>query len=299
MNRLIKFYNQNRYIIWIVILVLVAIIALIQILNNFASKKISMDNTVTQNVITDTYFDKNYSVITGKDIKAETSQIIDDFINYCNNKELEKAYGLLSDECKKILYPTLEDFTKKYYNKLFTNKKTYLYQAWITNKNKYTYKVDFLDDMLATGTASSTSITDYYTIEKNNNNYRLNINKFIGTTDINKVQTKDNVTIKINRKKIYMDYEIYEIQVLNNSSKQIRLDNLQNTDSVFLEDENKQEHYWFSHEILEEDITIRKAQGKEVEIKFNKVYIPENQAIKMVFSKINLNNKTSKFEISL
>ena len=153
--------------------------------------------------------------------------------------------------------------------------------------------------MLATGTASSTSITDYYTIEKNNDNYKLNINKFIGITDINKSEIKDNVTIKINRKKVYMDYEIYEIQVLNNSSKQIRLDNLQNTDSVFLEDENKQEHYWFSHEILEEDITIRKAQGKELEIKFNKVYIPKKQAIKMVFSKIILNNKTSKFEIYL
>ena len=89
MNRLIKYYNQNRYIIWLVILILVAIIGLIQILNNFASEKISMDNTVTQDKVETNSFNKNYSVITGKEVDKKTSQIIDEFINYCKKMHMD------------------------------------------------------------------------------------------------------------------------------------------------------------------------------------------------------------------
>lgn len=300
MNRLIKFYNQNRYIIWMAVLIIIAIIALIQILNNFALKRSGIKNNIDQNANSTNTINKNYSVITGKEIKEEVSQIIDEFINYCNNQEVEKAYGLLSEECIKTLYPTLEDFTQKYYEKLFINKKTYLYQSWISYDNKYTYKVDFLDDMLATGTASTSSIIDYYTVVKDNQNYKLNINKFIGITDINKTETKNNITIYVNRKKVFMDYETYEIEIKNNSEKEIMLDSLQDTDTVYVENDSKQQYYWTSHEILEEDITIKRAQGKKIDIKFNKEYKPSKEAKKIVFSEIMLNTLDSlKIEINL
>lgn len=300
MNRLIKFYNQNRYIIWMAVLIIIAIIALIQILNNFALKRSGLKNNIDQNANSTNTINKNYSVITGKEVKEEVSQIIDEFINYCNNQEVEKAYGLLSEECIKTLYPTLEDFTQKYYEKLFINKKTYLYQSWISYDNKYTYKVDFLDDMLATGTASTSSIIDYYTVVKDNQNYKLNINKFIGITDINKTETKNNITIYVNRKKVFMDYETYEIEIKNNSEKEIMLDSLQDTDTVYVENDSKQQYYWTSHEILEEDITIKRAQGKKIDIKFNKEYKPSKEAKKIVFSEIMLNTLDSlKIEINL
>lgn len=290
MNRLIRFYNQNRYMVWLVILVLIAIIALIQILNNFASEKSDIEKTINQNNnITTT--DKNYSVITGKEVKKEVSKIIDEFVAYCNNKEIEKAYALLSNECKEILYPTVEDFIKNYYNKLFNKKKVYTYQAWITNNNKYTYKLDFMEDMLATGEASNTSILDYYTVIKNGDKYELNINKFVGITHINKTATKRNITINVNKKRVYMDYEIYEIEVENNLKQEIMLDSLQKTKTIYLEDENKEEYYWYNHEILEEDISIRKAQGKQMEIKFDKRYRAKNEPIKIIFSNIIINDE--------
>ena len=299
MDRLLKFYNQNRYIIWLVILILIAIFVLIQILDNIASKKISIENTNNQKTDTFNTIDKNYSIISGERVKTEVSDIIDDFINYCNNKEVEKAYELLSDECKEILYPTVEDFTNNYYSKLFYEKKTYLYQAWLINDNKYTYKVDFIADMLATGTASNTSITDYYTAVKKDEEYKLSINKFIEITDINKKAIKDNITININRKRIYMDYETYEIEVINNSNEKMMLDALQNADTIYVEDDKGQKYYWQNHEILEEDISIEQVQGKKIEIKFNKEYRPKNQVTKIIFSNIALGEKILNIEILL
>ena len=292
MGKVRGFYNQNRHMIWIIILILVAIIVLIQILNSFISKRNDIEESNKQNTViksSNNNINENYSVITGQEVKKEVSQVIDDFVYCCNNNEPEKAYALLSDECKKTLYPTLDDFTTKYYKNLFKGNITYLYQSWITYNNKYTYKIDFIEDMLSTGKASNTSITDYYTIVKQNEAYKLNINKFIGIENINKSTTRNNIKITINRKRIYMDYETYEIEVENNSNGKIELDSLQKTNTVYIEDENGQKYYWYNHEILEEDISIRRAQRGNVEVKFNKSYQPKKETTKVVFTNVVAN----------
>mgnify|MGYP000672832511 FL=1 len=303
MGKVREFYNQNRYMIWIIILILVAIIVLIQILNSFISKRNDIEESNKQNTViksSNNNINENYSVITGQEVKKEVSQVIDDFVYCCNNNEPEKAYALLSDECKKALYPTLDDFTTKYYQKLFKGNITYLYQSWITYNNKYTYKIDFIEDMLSTGKASNTSITDYYTIVKQNEAYKLNINKFIGIENIDKSTTRNNIKITINRKRIYMDYETYEIEVENNSNGKIELDSLQKTNTVYIEDENGQKYYWYNHEILEEDISIRRAQRGNVEVKFNKSYQPKKETTKVVFTNVVANeHNVIRIEISL
>lgn len=303
MGKVRELYNQNRHMVWIIILILVAIIVLIQILNNFISNKKAIEESNKQNTViksSNNNINENYSVITGQEVKKEVSQVIDDFVYCCNNNEPEKAYALLSDECKKALYPTLDDFTTKYYQKLFKGNITYLYQSWITYNNKYTYKIDFIEDMLSTGKASNTSITDYYTIVKQNEAYKLNINKFIGIENIDKSTTRNNIKITINRKRIYMDYETYEIEVENNSNGKIELDSLQKTNTVYIEDENGQKYYWYNHEILEEDISIRRAQRGNVEVKFNKSYQPKKETTKVVFTNVVANeHNVIRIEISL
>lgn len=110
MNKLVRFYNQNRHMVWIVILSIIAIISIIQVLDNLAYEK----NNANKNI--NNYNNNssiNYSVITGQEVKTDISEVIDEFVKYCNNGQVEKAYEMLSDECKTILYPNLEDFTRK------------------------------------------------------------------------------------------------------------------------------------------------------------------------------------------
>lgn len=284
MNKFIRFYNQNRYMIWLIVLIIVAIISLIQILDNFAYKKNDMKPKDDEETITT--INKNYSVLTGKNVKKETSKIIDDFISYCNNKEIEKAYELLSKECKEILYPSLEDFTKNYYNLIFDSKKSYACQAWITNKNLYTYRIDFTKDMLATGKPSKTSILDYYTVVKNNDEYKLNINKFVGTKEINKAASESNINIMIKRKIIYMDYEKYEFEVKNNTKYDVMLNNLNGKSNIYVEDAYGQKYLWCSNEIIEDDVTIIRGNKKTTLIKFDKEYNPKREAVKMIFENV-------------
>ena len=289
MNKIIKFYNQNRYMIWIVGLVLVAIITIIQVLDKFAFEK-NLVKANNKNVINNNSINKNYSVTNGQEVKDEASQIIEQFIDYCNAQELEKAYSVLSEECKEILYPTLEEFEQKYYDNIFIEKKNYVYQAWTTSSQAYTYKVDFVEDMLATGTPSKTSISDYYTVVKKHNDYKLNINKFVGLKEINKEQTLNKITINVTKKRIFIDYEIYEMEIKNASNEHINLDNLQTDETIYLEDTEGRKYYWCNNEILEDDILIRRGKNKNIEIKFNKEYQPKIETQKIVFSNIILNS---------
>lgn len=112
MNNFVRFYNQNRYMVWIIILSIAAFITIIQILDNFAYQK----NNANQNinvVNNNSSINYNYSVITEKEVNSNVSEIIDEFIEKCNNGQVEDAYAMLSDECKIVLYPSLEDFTRK------------------------------------------------------------------------------------------------------------------------------------------------------------------------------------------
>ena len=97
-----------------------------------------------------------------------------------------------------------------------------------------------------------------------------------------------------------MDYETYEIEVENNSNGKIELDSLQKTNTVYIEDENGQKYYWYNHEILEEDISIRRAQRGNVEVKFNKSYQPKKETTKVVFTNVVANeHNVIRIEISL
>ena len=297
MDKLIRMYNQNRYLFWIIILTIIAIITIVQILNNFVIQKKEAETTANEQNIVSTNstskIDSNYSVITEKKVQSNKTKIIDQFLDYCNNQEIEEAYELLSKECKQTLYPTLDDFTEKYYNRIFSNKKTYLCQAWIANDNIYIYKIDFTEDMLSTGNVPKSSIIDYYTVVDEDGTNKLNINKFIGIKPINATTTNDNITVNVIRKMVYMDYEIYDIKVTNKTKSTIMLDDLQSPKNIYVEDKNEQKYLWYIHEILEDEITVKNGFSENITLKFNKSYKPNNEAVKMIFSKVVLDSNTN------
>lgn len=167
-NKIIRFYNQNRILFWTIILTVVAVIVLIHILNNFVAKNNQTTDAISILNTNSTKADTNYFVISERRINLQETEVIYNFLNYCNNGEVEKAYELLSSDCKEILYPSLNIFTKNYYNRIFNTKKLFRVQALIANGNYYTYQIDFTEDILETGKIDDSSIIDYYTIVENN-----------------------------------------------------------------------------------------------------------------------------------
>ncbi|MBQ3145566.1 MAG: hypothetical protein IJB90_03225 [Clostridia bacterium] len=287
MNRIIRWYNKNRKIFWLVVFIAIIIINVPIVLNEYAKDK-KESSSISNN--TTTYNNKSYSIISGETVKEETNtenmDIINIFVNYCNNGEIEKAYEVLSNNCKQQLYPTIDQFKDKYYNSVFNNKKSCDIQAWVSNGKYYTYKINLKEDILSTGNANSSSIEDYYTIIYEDGSYKLNINSYIGSVEINKFNQNAEVRIEVLNKDVYMDYEIYNLKIQSKNGKSILLDSLEKTDTMYLEDSNNLQYSAYNHELVTEKLRVRTV--KNVGIKFNKKYTTERKIQKIVFSDIIL-----------
>ncbi|MBQ2916902.1 MAG: hypothetical protein IJE59_01805 [Clostridia bacterium] len=304
MNSIIRWYNQNRNIIWITVLTIIGVIALIQTLDGFYKNNTKEESSST-NISTTTYNNPNYSVVSKTEINKTTFEnsqvIIKNFFDYCNSGKIEQAYNLISQDCKEELYPNVNIFKEKYYNRIFTESKMYNSTLWISNGNKSTYRLEIMGDILATGSKETMPIEEYYTIINENEEYKLNLSNYIGKEEINVSKTQDNITISILSKQSYMDYEKYEIKVSNETQKNIVLNTKQDTDSMYIQDENGLNYIAFLNEISEYDLQVPRGLTKTYNIKFNRGYKPTINIEKMIFEDIKIGqaNELSKIEIDM
>lgn len=298
-NRIVRYINQNRRSIVLVIGIIVGVIVVVQLLNSFAKQqreagaKTSNTNTTTssQNI-----YQPNKAVITntqvGETQAKENTEIIENFVEYCNNGEIQKAYDLLTDECKENLYPTVDRFQKNYYNNVFSTKKTHNIQSWMTGRNCYTYKVRFLENILATGEYNSQAIEDYITIIEKDNELKLNINNYVMRQEIKKEQKSNDITIHVAYKDIYKEYEIYAVKVTNNRDNEILLDSLSTVKGIkLIGDTNNVEYQALTNELSDYDVTVPSHNTKTVKIKFSKDYNPMRVAKEIQFLDIILDQE--------
>ena len=236
------------------------------------------------------------SVITGDELTSHQISLIDNienFISYCNNSEIEQAYSLLSTQCKEALYPTIEDFTNLYYDKVFANeKKNVSIENWANN----IYRVEIAGDFLATGKYDENDVqADYMQIiQEGEENYKLNINEFLGTEELENVASSVN-QLKITGLKVstYMDYQTYTFKIENSSEEEVLIDDRSNIDTMYLEDTNGLKYSAYTHELSDAQLRILPKTSKEITIKYYNKYSSNRKIKKIVFSKIILNNNSN------
>ena len=276
MRDIIGKYNRNRKIIWFIVGIIIAIISLIHIINNGLKEEQLVFQNDENKVITEQFYDTSYSVISSQKLDVSTSNkitdIIKQFIDYCNEGNIESAYNMLSSDCKNVLYPTLEEFESNYYDINFDKRKTYNLQSWITYDNKYTYMVELAEDMLSTGNVSNIKKQDYYTIVEENDNYYLNISGLIEKNIINKSKKIDSIEIVINSEEVFVDYLNLNITVNNNTKNKVLLDSGEKADSVFVTDYDDIEYISYLFESSNSELVIGAKSSKAFNIKFMKSY---------------------------
>lgn len=275
MNWFIRYWNQNRMKVIRAILIIAFIIILIVIINSILKNNRPADDT--SNRIIEDISIPDESVITGENISEEITKnntdIIEQFVNFCNAKDYQSAYDLLTQECKDSLYNTLEIFISNYCNNIFTTEKTYSLELWYNISNSYTYKITYKENnLLQTGNINqANAIEDYITITEENDEYRINVNGFIDRENINKTGNNNNIEITVNYRNIYIDYEEYNIKIKNNTDKTILLSD-RNDNNICLVDNNDTEYNSILGEILTENLEINSGAEKTLNIRFNKRY---------------------------
>lgn len=288
MNKLIRYINQNWKKIGLVIVIIAFAIILIQLLNYIAKQPKKEDN---QSEKLDSIYNPSETIIKGSDIgeKQElvNEDIINKFVSYCNAKDPNAAYNLLSQNCKQNLYPSLDSFINTYYNIVFKEQMMISMQSWINSNSNYTYKVRILKDPMATGNYDDTGVyEDYMTIVKENDEQKLNINNYIKRDEIKKEAENNGIKIKVNSIDQYKDYQIYNFTVENKTNKNILVNTNTRTNSVYLVDANN--NMWSSqmYEISVNQLEVIAGGSKNISIKFGKNYNPDLGITGVVFSDI-------------
>ena len=248
------------------------------------------------------FYQPQKTSIMGENISEETynknSNTVDDFISYCNLKDAKNAYNFLTEDCKEVLYPTVQDFEKYYLNTIFKEYRTYNLQSWVTKEKYVTYRMRVMDDLLSTGDYNnSVKYQDYITINNSEENPKISINNFIKKEDLNITTQTDDFEIKVFDRKVYFDYEEYKISIKNLTGNNILLDSFETTKGIKLIGNNGVNCYI---EDLNEEYKLKQhlnpGVSRTLNIKFKKPYASEIKSKYIEFSDIIKNEFAYKKE---
>lgn len=223
------------------------------------------------------------TVIKGPDISKEEYEedfnLVNTFLEHCNNKKIEEAYSLLSDECKQESYPTIEVFKKKYINTIFNRKRECNLQSWISTTNYVVYKVRYANNMLATGTYDENDVyQDYITLKRKNNTEKISIGNFIDSEELNIISKTDEIEATVTKKMQYLSYEEYKINIKNKTDKTILLDNLKYNTTIKLMASSGTPYTADINRLFVKDLVINQNETITVTLRFMKNFSSDNKS---------------------
>ena len=298
-------YHNNKTKIWLILGIIIFVYVIIRMFNAQIKKENEekINNGTNQNFQVTTYLPSSQTSVmtnsstTKENVKKDT-EIIKNFIDFCNDNNIEEAYNLLSQQCKDELYKNINDFYNKYYKNIFNEKKSYDIENWASSKN-ITYKVKYLNDIMSSGTVNEEYIEEYITVVTENNEKKLNINQFIGKEELNLKRETDNLNITVVNKYVYYDYEEYEIIFENNTDKNIILDKKENTESVYIEDTKDVKYTWFGNEVPNSYLNLNSGESKRLRLKFNEIYTGKKTDSTIYLTDVNIDGQEEKATIKI
>ena len=280
MNNIRRFINRNSRSIWTIIGVIVFVFFIIKLMNSYYEKneENNQNNNIQNNVSSQTMdiqdlTERNYTV------KSSSVKItFASFVNYCNKRELEKAYAMLTEECKEAMFPTIEDFERIYINKIYNIKRTYGLVKWSTEGNRSTYLLTLYGDLLATGNTEEAT-QEYITLVENENGiYQLNINNYIYGEDRNIIGTINGITVKIEHVDVYDEYEQAQITITNSTSKKICLTGNKYKNNIYLGNSKEMIYESLNSEFDSSEIIMEANTTETFSVDFNKIYTSNSKA---------------------
>lgn len=245
-------------------------------------------------------------------VQKTTENFIEEFVEYCNNKQYEKAYNMLSNECREEYYTTLESF-KYYVNSRYGTEKIYSLQSYSIYNDKYIYSLRLYDNLLATGLTNSSYMFQEEKIIASydeNKNVVFSIGDFVDKEEIKSVQENDYLKIDVRNKIINYNYELYKVKFTNRSQDIIVIQDGKVEEPEVLLDigeetrENKEEN----------NIIIYPGESKEYNLSFVKFFDDGDTSKKIIFNNIrvmeqynpdiqitqdDINNSKDKFSMEL
>ena len=274
------FFRKYKMVILVIVLIWLIVFAFNQLMK-LKPKSEKRTTTYTPNV---SVMDSTSKVPTR--VANQIEKLIGQYVEYCNNGDFDKAYNMLSDDCKKYAYES--DFSKfqNHVLKKMPTPKQYSIQDYSNEKNRYIYQVRYFEDFISTGLTDS----DYgYTEEKmiftkNGDQISMATGDFVDyRTYDDASQETDYVRIEILGNVVSYDNERYTVKFTNKSDNYVVIEDSQATNEVTISLKNEIRKSEYAQFIL-----LSPHQEKEVTFEFVKYYDDNDNVSSLNFNSVRV-----------
>ena len=286
--KLRNFIKRNRKIIIIVLLLWLLVMVINQFLKNYSFQDFERTTYNEHQAIMDT------GETVPQRLEQPINETIDTYFNYCNNKQYEEAYQMVSDDCKRIYFPTLEDF-KEYVDIVFDENKIYYLQNFSNYNGTYIYRMRIMEDLMATGLTNKDNLYFYeekIALKEEDDKISLSLRQYITSEDIEEIYEDDYVKITVKSKDVFYEQEIYNIEVKNKTSKTVVLADTQESNEIILQVGSEMR----GTDVDNLYVVIYPEETQEYSLAFTKFYDEENLPAGLIFNAVRILNQYSGFE---
>lgn len=283
--KVIHFYRRNKKKIYIVALALGITISV----NIYLGYLKSVEPPSTG-------YTPHVPIISGEEVgDKKTKNTIEDeigkYMDFCNNKDYKSAFDCLTEDCKKYKFKnSLQEF-KNYVDYVFDEKKVYSIQNITTKDNVYIYKVEIIEDILATGMNNEDSdwvYDEYVVMTKDGDNFKFAVDGYIKDEKIEGLTYEDEYMLAsvIERITTY-DQVTYRFRVKNKTQNDIVIANTHDNNELVLSLNG--DYRIFKDENLEEkEVVAYNGNTIEFTATFKKYFDESKEETDVIFNKVRV-----------
>ena len=216
--KLRHWFRKHKTVLFIAVVVWGVIFVINKFLSDYTPEPVP--NTTREPEVT--ILDSGVSAPSKVQSTAET--MIEEYVGYCNEGNYQKAFNMLSEDCKKYAFnDDIEAFASYVLTKMPVPKK-YSIQDYSNYDGFYIYEVKYIDDILKTGLTNQTYeySTEKIVFSKNaNGGYDMATGNFVKHDKINNVAENEYVKVDIIERTVRYSIETYEVKFTNRTDSTV------------------------------------------------------------------------------
>lgn len=284
------FFKKNAKIIFIVVCIWAIVFFVNLFLKNY-KPQVTLQTTYEPHT---SVMDANSSV--PKKVSNRIEEMLEEYVGYCLEGNVESAYEMLSDHCKEYSFNNEIDYFTEYMTGKIGSAKRYAIQNYSNDGNTYIYQIKYSEDILATGL---TNTTYYYTEEKivfkkqKNGTIEMSVGNFIDYEDIKNIAENDYLKVDVKFVEKYYSVERYKVVLTNRSDYTIVIADGQEANEILLKLASEDTRTTTAFK----NIVLQPNESQTVTLEFAKFYDNDNEASSLTFGSVRVMEQYSGTEV--
>lgn len=280
--RILRFFRNNKKIVFIVISVIVVVFLINLYLKN---RKIEVTPQTT--------YEPHTSVIDSSSkvperVSNKIEDMIKEYMDYCNDSNWAGAYNMLSEDCKTYSFDNKISNYMEYVSTKMPTKKKYAIQDYSNDGNMYIYQIKYTDDLLATGLTNSVyQFTEEKMIFKKNSDGLLDmsVGNFVDFHNLKNIFENEYIKVDVQSVVQYYSMEEYTLKLTNRTDYNIVLANNVENNEIVLKLKSGDTRDRLD---VRDEIVLLPNASKTFRFSFTKFYDNDDAASSLVFNSVRV-----------